>query len=80
MSILKTRPNTKPVVDLSGPQGNAFNLLALACTTGREFGWSKLAIDGVCDEMKMSNYKHLIETFDKHFGEVIDLNLAGMEL
>ena len=48
--------------------------------TGEQFGWSELAIQGVREEMMSSDYKHLVETFDKHFGEVIDLNLAGMEL
>ena len=80
MSILKTIPNTKPIIDLSGPKGNAFELLGLATSTGKQFGWSKDGINSICKDMMSSDYKHLVETFDKHFGEVIDLNLAGIEL
>jgi len=67
MAILKTAPQKKPIIDLTGP-------------TGQEFGWSELAVEGVRQEMINGDYKNLVETFDKHFGEVIDLNLAGMEL
>jgi len=80
MAILKTAPQKKPIIDLTGPQGNAFSLIGLAVTTGEEFGWSELAVEGVRQEMINGDYKNLVETFDKHFGEVIDLNLAGMEL
>ena len=80
MAILKTSPQTKPVIDLSGPKGNAFYLIGTAEKTGEQFGWRELAIQGVREDMMSSDYKHLVETFDKHFGEVIDLNLAGIEL
>ena len=38
MAILKHNP-TKPIIDLSGPKGNAFYLLGLAKRYGKQYGW-----------------------------------------
>ncbi len=47
--------------------------MAQAQNLGRQLGWSKLAISGVIEEMKLGDYEHLIQTFDKHFGDYIIL-------
>jgi hypothetical protein len=60
-------------IDISGPAGNAFSLLGAAGNIGRQLGWGPARIDEVREEMKESDYEHLIKTFDKHFGEVCDL-------
>mgnify|MGYP000184341359 CR=1 FL=1 len=66
--IREKQPVTELVIDLTGPNGNAFSLMANAKTLGRQLGLSQLAIDGIIEEMKLSDYEHLIQTFDKHFG------------
>ena len=58
------------VIDLTGPDGNAFVLLGKA----KEFA-KQLELDGdkVIDEMTQSDYEHLVETFDKYFGKFVIL-------
>jgi len=56
------------ILDCSGPDGNAFQLLKVASDLGKQMGWTKKEIHKVLTEMKSSDYEHLILTFDKHFG------------
>ena len=69
--IRKKQENYGPIViDLIGPDGNAFVLL------GKAKGFAKqLELDGdkIVDEMTQSDYEHLVETFDKYFGEFVIL-------
>ena len=53
------------VIDLTGPQGNAFCLLGYAQTFCRDLG-----LDGneIINDMKSGDYENLVEVFDKHFG------------
>lgn len=57
-------------IDLTGPQGNAFYLLGLAKTLSKQIGFDT---DIVLDEMKSSDYEHLIQTFDGYFGSIVIL-------
>jgi len=63
----------KPVIDLDGPQGNAFYLLGQAQAFANQLKWPKEELAKVLIEMKSSNYENLIEVFDKNFGEYVDL-------
>jgi hypothetical protein len=76
MTLLK-RKNTrqKQVVDLSGPQGNAYFLLASASRMGRQLGMTAEEVEVMMADMRSSDYKHLVETFDNHFGTFVDLIL-----
>ena len=70
MAILTKKPR-KQVIDLTGPQGNAFYLLGLASKLCKDIGlddWVE-----ILDEMKSGDYEHLIRTFDKYFGLIVDL-------
>ena len=63
----------KPEINLDGPDGNAFVLLANAYRLGQQLGLSRGEIQKIQDDMKSSDYEHLIQTFDKHFGDYVDL-------
>lgn len=65
----------KPVLDLRGPDGNAFALLGYTRDYGRQLSWTSEKIKAIQSEMTSGNYKNLVETFDREFGEVIDLIL-----
>lgn len=67
------RKNEKPVIDLQGPDGNAFVLLGIAEKYSRRLGYSEYDRKKVLEEMKNGDYEHLIEVFDEHFGNFIDL-------
>ena len=69
MSIIK-KTYSKPVIDLNGPDGNAYFLLGTANRLGKQLD---LEVDKILDDMKSSDYENLIKVFDKHFGMVVDL-------
>ena len=70
MAILTKQPR-KQVIDLTGPEGNAFYLLGLASKLSKQVG---IEHDGfIIDDMKSGDYEHLIKTFDKYFGDYITL-------
>ena len=72
MAILTKQPR-KQVIDLIGPQGNAFYLLGLANKLCKQIGISEHETNSILEEMKSDDYEHLIQTFDKYFGMIVDL-------
>ena len=70
MAILKKDTIKKQVIDLTGPQGNAFYLLGLASKLSKQIG---LDVNAVLKDLKGGDYEHLITRFDYHFGMIIDL-------
>ena len=73
MAILTKDKFRKRVIDLNGPEGNAFCLLGTAMSLCKQIGISSERTEEIVDEMKSSDYEHLITTFDKYFGKLIDL-------
>jgi hypothetical protein len=72
MAIINKTPR-RLVIDLTGPQGNAFYLLGTAKNLGKQLGWTKEDIDKLDQRMTSGDYENLIEEFDKAFGHVCDL-------
>ena len=70
MAIIKKKVPARQVIDLTGPDGNAFALLGYARRYANQLG---LDAEAITDEMKQGDYEHLVETFDKHFGDYVDL-------
>ena len=65
-------------IDLSGPEGNAFVLMAYADKLGKRiYGHEKT--EAILEEMRLSTYELLILTFDKYSGEVVTLYRDGGE-
>ena len=58
------------VIDLTGPQGNAFVLLGKAKGYARQLGLDGSKIQA---EMMQGDYEHLLEVFDKYFGAFVIL-------
>jgi hypothetical protein len=58
------------VIDLTGPQGNAFYLMGFAQKNARKFG---LNGSSILEEMKSGDYENLVQVFDKYFGEFVIL-------
>ena len=73
MAILTKDTTRKQVIDLTGPDGNAFYLMGTACNLMKQLKFTPEEADGVLDEMKSSDYENLIKVFDKYFGSIIDL-------
>ena len=70
MTIKKKKAGGKIEIDLTGPQGNAFCLLSIAKDLSSKLGLDWEAINS---DMKSGDYEHLVATFDKHFGVLVDL-------
>ena len=69
MAILK-KESRRQVIDLTGPEGNAFYLLGLARKLCKQLDLDTTQVYG---EMTTGSYENLITAFDKHFGSIIDL-------
>ena len=65
--INKNRP---VIIDLTGPDGNAYVLLGYAKSYAKQLG---LDYDKIRDEMTSSDYENLIQVFDKYFGSFVIL-------
>jgi hypothetical protein len=63
-------PKTPMIIDLTGPDGNAFALLGFAKNFANQLG---LEFSKISDEMTSGDYENLIEVFDKYFGSFVIL-------
>ena len=70
MAIVSKDTTKKRVIDLTGPDGNAFVLLGIAKGLCKQL---EIEDDIILDDMRSGDYEQLIETFDNYFGDLIDL-------
>lgn len=69
--IRNKQPQEGPIViDLTGPDGNAFALMGYARRFARQTG---LDSDMIIGEMVRGNYENLLQVFDKYFGDYVIL-------
>jgi hypothetical protein len=71
--IREKQPQNEIVIDLTGPQGNAFALMAMAKDFGSQLGWTKVRCQELVNEMMDGDYEHLIQVFDREFGHFVIL-------
>ena len=70
MTIRKKTPPSEIIIDLTGPDGNAFALMAYASRFAKQLGRDDKAIR---EEMMSGDYEHLLEVFDREFGSFVVL-------
>lgn len=68
--IREKQPKSEIVIDLSGPEGNAFVLMGYARQYAKQLGLDDKAI---VSEMMEGDYENLLEVFDRHFGDYVIL-------
>ena len=68
--IRKKQPNNKVVIDLTGPDGNAFALMAYADRFAKQLDLDSVTIKA---EMREGEYENLIKVFDEWFGDFVIL-------
>jgi hypothetical protein len=70
MILPKVQKSGPVEIDLTGPDGNAFVLLAYA----KQFA-DQLELDSkaILEDMKNGDYENLLNVFDKHFGDYVIL-------
>ena len=70
MTIKKKKQPSRLEIDLTGPQGNAFCLMSIACNLAKQL---KIDKDLIIEDMESGDYEHLVDVFDKHFGNYVTL-------
>ena len=68
--MIRDRVDSTPVIDLTGPQGNAFFLMGQAGQYARQLG---LDGDMIINEMKSGNNENLVQVFDRYYGYYVIL-------
>lgn len=68
--IREKQPQREIVIDLTGPQGNAFFLLGTATKFARQLGLNEYE---VLAKMKEGDYENLLQVFDSYFGDFVIL-------
>ena len=68
--IRKKKPRSHQIIDLTGPEGNAWVLLGYAKQYAKQLG---LNSDTIREEMMAGNYENLLEVFDSYFGYYVIL-------
>ena len=68
--IRTKKPKPEIIIDLTGPDGNAFTLMGMAVNFARQLGKDGKAIR---EEMMAGDYEHLLSVFDREFGHFIIL-------
>jgi len=68
--IRKKQPQKEIIIDLTGPDGNAFALMAIGKKLARKIGLDE---NKILKEMMKGDYENLLEVFDENFGSFVIL-------
>ena len=68
--IREKQPAEEIIIDLTGPDGNAYSLLARARSYAQQLDLNDTAI---IKDMMSKDYEHLVQVFDNHFGHFVIL-------
>jgi hypothetical protein len=68
--MIVSKQHRQTVIDLTGPQGNAFFLMGQAGQYARQLG---LDSDTIITEMRSGDYENLVQVFDRYFGDYVIL-------
>ena len=76
--MIRPTKNREFVINLVGPDGNAFVLMAYAKRFAKDMGY--VSDEAILNNMKSGDYTNLVRTFDKYFGEFVILETTNEEL
>ena len=76
--MIRPTKNREFVINLDGPDGNAFVLMAYAKRFAKDMGY--VSDEAILNNMKSGDYTNLVRTFDKYFGEFVILETRDEEL
>ena len=68
--IRDKQPQKEIVIDLTGPDGNAFALMGYAKRFAKQLG---LDSEEIISNMMSGDYENLLEVFDENFGSFVIL-------
>jgi len=70
MIRIKTEKTDPIVIDLTGPEGNAFVLMGYAKNFAKQLG---IPSEPIINEMMSGDYENLLDVFDANFGDYVIL-------
>ena len=76
--MIRRTKNREFVINLDGPDGNAFHLMAYASRFAKDMGYA--SDEAILNNMKSGDYTNLVRTFDKYIGEFVILETTNEEL
>ncbi len=68
--MIRKKTQKEYIIDLTGPDGNAFALMGHAKNLAKQLGMNG---NTIIEEMTQGDYEHLVNTFDSHFGHFVIL-------
>ena len=68
--MIVSKQHRQPVIDLTGPDGNAYYLLAQAESLARRLNLNSATI---LHQMRAGDYENLVQVFDRYFGDYVIL-------
>ena len=78
--MIRESKNSVPVINLDGPDCNAFALMAYAKLYARDVGYASDEIEYMVAKMRSGDYKNLVKVFDEYFDGYVVLETADKEL
>ena len=76
MTVVRKKQSGR-VIDLDGPQGNAFCLMGTAQKWGNQIEKGKG--DKIVEEMRSGDYLNLLRVFEREFGMLCELQTTNEE-
>jgi len=67
MKKINETQESKPILKLTGQDGNAFSILGKARLVARKAGWDKERISEFMEKAMSGDYDHLLQTCMKYF-------------
>ena len=68
--IRMKEPSGEIIIDLTGPDGNAYALLAYANRFAKQLDYD---FEEIKTKMTSGNYENLLQVFDEYFGDFVIL-------
>jgi len=77
--IRKRIADKEMIVNIDGPDGNAFHLIGIAVTLGRDTSMKEDEIKHMKQEMMEGNYINLLKIFEEYWVEYVVLETKNEE-
>lgn len=77
--MIKKTKSGRIIINLDGPQGNAFFLMGCARNLLSQF-MDKGYVENIIKEMQSGDYENLIKVFDRELGIIVDLETSNKDL
>ena len=76
--MIRPTKNREFVINLDGPDGNAFVLMAYAKRFAKDMGYA--SDEAIINNMMAGDYNNLVKTFDHYFGNYVVLETTDEDL